>query len=181
MAPNEVVESNITVDGITVEAMGVMPTIGETGTIQHVDEFPFIQDVNPDDITLIESDTKLVIEDAPMPNFEFNYNMNEDMFSSIWNMTLNKNDDTLKRILANKIVSTYAKEHLTHSIDMSSVSKTTLGKAKKFKNQFTLSYGEDAVTLEDITKLLIEYRVTKNLPPILTKILQETVCKEDVK
>ena len=64
---------------------------------------------------------------------------------------------------------------------MSSVSKTTLGKAKKFKNQFTLSYGEDAVTLEDITKLLIEYRVTKNLPPILTKILQETVCKEDVK
>lgn len=181
MAPNEVVESNITVDGITVEAMGVMPTRGEVDVIQHVDEMAYVQDVNPDDITLVESDTKLVIEDAPMPNFEFNYNMNEDMFSSIWNMTLNKNDDTLKRILANKIVSTYAKEHLTHSIDMSSVSKTTLGKAKKFKNQFTLSYGEDAVTLEDITKLLIEYRVTKNLPPILTKILQETVCKEDAK
>lgn len=181
MAPNEVVESNITVDGITVEAMGVMPTRGETGTIQHVDDMAFIQDVNPDDIALVESDTKLVIEDAPMPDFEFNYNMNEDMFNSIWNMTLNKGDDTLKRILANKIVSTYAKEHLTHEIDMGTVSKTTLGKAKKFKNQFTLSYGEDTVTLEDITKLLVEYRVTKDLPPIITKILRETVYKEDAK
>lgn len=181
MAPNEVVEKEITVDGITVEAMGTIPTRGETGVVQHVDEVSYIQDVNPDDITLVESDTKLVIEDAPMPDFEFNYNMNEGMFDSIWNMTVNKGDDTLKRILANKIVSTYAKEHLTHEIDMSTVSKTTLGKAKKFKNQFTLSFGEDAVTLEDITKLLVEYRVTKDLPPIITKIIQETVYKEDVK
>ena len=181
MAPNEVVEKEITVDGITVETMGVIPTRGETGVVQHVDEVSFIQDVNPDNITLVESDTKLVIEDAPMPDFEFNYNMNEDMFNSIWNMTVNKGDDTLKRILANKIVSTYAKEHLTHEIDMSTVSKTTLGKAKKFKNQYTLSFGEDTVTLEDITKLLVEYRVTKDLPPIITKIIQETVYKEDVK
>lgn len=181
MAPNEVVESNITVDGITVEAMGVIPTRGETGTIQHVDDMAFIQDVNSEDIGLVESDTKLIIEDAPAGDFDFNYNMNEDMFNSIWNMTVNKGDNTLKRILANKIVSTYVKEHLTHEIDMSSVSKTTLGKAKKFKNQFTLSYGEDTVSLEDITKLLVEYRVTKDLPPIITKILRETVCKEDAK
>ena len=104
MAPNEVVETETTVDGITVDVMGVMPARGEVDVIQHVDEMAYVQDVNPDDITLVESDTKLVIEDAPMPNFEFNYNMNEDMFSSIWNMTLNKNDDTFKRILASKQV-----------------------------------------------------------------------------
>ena len=181
MAPNEVIEKEVTVDGITVDTIAVMPTRGESGVVQHVGEMAYIQDVNPDDITLVESDTKLVIEDAPIGDFEFNYNMNEDMFNSIWNMSVNKGDDTLKRILANKIVSTYAKEHLTHEIDMSSVSKTTLGKAKKFKNQFTLSYGEDTVSLEDITKLLVEYRVTKDLPPIITKILRETVCKEDAK
>ena len=181
MAPNEVIEKEVTVDGITVDTIAVMPTRGESGVVQHVGEMAYIQDVNPDDITLVESDTKLVIEDAPIGDFEFNYNMNEDMFNSIWNMSVNKGDDTLKRILANKIVSTYAKEHLTHEIDMSSVSKTTLGKAKKFKNQFTLSYGEDTVSLEDITKLLVEYRVTKDLPPIITKILHETVYKEDAK
>lgn len=187
MALNEVIEKEVTVDGITVDTIAVMPTRGEAGVVQHVGEIPFLDafpilpEVNSEDINFVESDTKLVIEDAPMGDFEFNYNMNEDMFNSIWNMTVNKGDDTLKRILANKIVSTYAKEHLTHEIDMSTVSKTTLGKAKKFKNQFTLSYGEDTVSLEDVTKLLVEYRVTKDLPPIITKILHETVYKEDAK
>lgn len=181
MAPNEVIEKEVTVDGITVETMAVIPTRGEPGIVQHVDEIPFLSEVNSEDINFVESDTKLVIEDAPTGDFDFNYNMNEDMFNSIWNMTLNKGDDTLKRILANKIVSTYVKENLTHDINMATVSKTTLGKAKKFKNQFTLSYGEDTVSLEDITKLLVEYRVTKDLPPIITKILHETVYKEDAK
>jgi hypothetical protein len=175
MAPNDTVENEVT------SVVDAVPARGETGVIKHVDEMAYIQDINHEDIALVESDAKLVIEDAPVGDFEFNYNMNEDMFNSIWNMTLNKGDDTLKRILANKIIATYAKEHLTHAVDMGTVSKTTLGKAKKFKNQFTLSYGEDTVSLEDITKLLVEYRVTKDLPPIITKIIQETVYKEDVK
>lgn len=124
----------------------------------------------------------LDVEVTEVPNdvsFEFNYNMDMGLFNSLWNMKSPNGDNTIQKVLANKVLSTYVASVPLIETNDELVSKTILGKAKKLVNQYVVSYGKDILTIDDAVKLLLQYKYNPiSVPEIVSTILRSTVYLE---